>query len=133
MKPSELPPFEVFYDGDCPLCMKEISMIRKLDRSEKLRFTDIAAPSFDAFRETGKNHDALMAEIHGRMADGSLVIGVEVFRQLYMRTVFCRLIPLTRIWGIRHALDLGYVFFAKHRLRFTGRCKSGSCSIPTSA
>jgi predicted DCC family thiol-disulfide oxidoreductase YuxK len=38
---------EVFYDGDCPLCVREIRMLRRKDRAAKIVFTDIAAPTFD--------------------------------------------------------------------------------------
>jgi predicted DCC family thiol-disulfide oxidoreductase YuxK len=34
--------FEVFFDGQCPICVREIRMLSKLDRREKIRFTDIA-------------------------------------------------------------------------------------------
>ncbi len=42
------PIFEVFYDGDCPLCKREIGMLRRLDRRRWVRFTDIADPAFRA-------------------------------------------------------------------------------------
>ncbi len=32
---------EVFFDGECPLCMREIRMLRRLDRKDRIRFTDI--------------------------------------------------------------------------------------------
>ena len=35
---------EVFFDGDCPLCVKEIGMLRWMDRKNRIRFTDIAEP-----------------------------------------------------------------------------------------
>ena len=39
---------QVFYDGDCPLCAKEIALLRRLDRRQRVWFTDIAGPEFDA-------------------------------------------------------------------------------------
>ena len=73
--------FEVFYDGDCPLCLREINMLSKLDRRSRLKLTDIAAPDFDAMATTGRSWQELMDEIHGRLPDGTMVTGVEVFRQ----------------------------------------------------
>ena len=131
MSPSDQPSFEVFYDGDCPLCSKEISLLKKLDRSGRLKCTDIAQPSFDALGETRKSSDALMAEIHGRLENGQMVIGVEVFRQLYLRTFFHFLVPISRLWGLRNILDLAYTFFAKHRLKLTGRCNDKGCVVST--
>lgn len=60
---------EVFYDGDCPLCGREIAMLRRLDRRQRIRFVDIAAPGFDA-SAMGASREALMARIHGRLPDG---------------------------------------------------------------
>lgn len=129
--------FEVFFDGDCPLCKREIDMLRKLDRRGRLRFTDIAAPEFDP-DSTGLSHAELMASIRGRMPSGELVEGVEVFRQLYGAVGFGFLIPLTRLPGIQHTLDAAYGVFARNRLQLTGRgaggsCANGSCAVRESA
>lgn len=124
--------FEVFFDGDCPLCKREIDALRFLDRRRKILFTDIAAPGFDA-APLGKTYRELMDAIHGRMPDGTLVTGVEVFRQLYKAIGLGPLVALTRLPGLSHALDLGYHAFAKNRLRFTGRCikdEQGNCTVP---
>jgi len=120
--------FEVFYDGECPLCMREIRLLRRLDRKERILFTDIAAKGFDA-NTVGLTQERLMAKIHGRMPDGSLVEGVEVFRQLYSAVGFGILVALTRIPGISHLMDLGYHWFAANRLRLTGRCTKDTCEI----
>jgi len=120
--------FEVFYDGDCPLCMREIRILRRLDRHARIRFTDIAASDFDA-RSVGLSWSALMESIHGRMPDGTLVKGVEVFRQLYTAVGFGPLVALTRLPGIAQLLGLGYLVFAKNRLRLTGRCVDDACEV----
>ncbi|MEM8863974.1 MAG: DUF393 domain-containing protein [Planctomycetota bacterium] len=122
---------EVFYDGDCPLCLREINMLRRLDRQERILFTDIAAESFDASRY-GIDQETLMAEIHGRLPDGSWIIGVEVFRRLYTAVGWGWLVAPSRLPGVRQVLDFGYRQFAKHRLRLTGRCHAGACEVPAS-
>ena len=131
MSPNPDWQFEVFYDGDCPLCMREIRMLQRMDRKKQnIRFTDIAAPGFDAVAETGETHDTLMAEIHGRLPDGTLVTGVEVFRQLYGAVGFGWVFAPTRWPGIKQLSDGAYTVFAKNRLRLTGRCADGQCEIP---
>ncbi len=119
---------EVYFDGECPLCMREIRMLQRLDRRERIRFTDIAAPGFDE-RETGLNHATLMGRINGRLPNGDRIEGVEVFRQLYQAVGLGPLVALTRLPGVSHVLDWAYTWFAKNRLRLTGRCESGACSI----
>lgn len=121
---------EVFFDGECPLCVREIRMLQRLDRGRgRVRFTDIAAPSFDA-ANIGLPFEALMDRIHGRLPDGTLVEGVEVFRRLYAAVGLGPVAALTRLPGISGALDLAYGAFAKNRLRLTGRCRDGACAAP---
>lgn len=112
---------EVFYDGGCPHCRREIALLRRWDRRRRIRFTDLAEPSFVA-TDTGIEMDRLLAEIHGRLPDGSLIRGVEVFRRLYAAVGWGWLVAVTRWPGVRHALEFGYRIFARHRLRLTGRC-----------
>ena len=122
--------FEVFYDGDCPLCMREIRMLERMDRKRgRIRFTDIADGAFDAESETGRSLGQLMAEIHGRLPDGTLVTGVEVFRQLYGAVGLGWLLAPTRWPGLRWMSDGAYTVFAKNRLRLTGRCEEEQCEL----
>ena len=123
---------EVFYDGECPLCMREIDMLRGRDRKKRIVFTDIAAPDFDP-ATVGLDHDTLMKRIHARLPSGELIEGVEVFRRLYAAVGFGALVAVTRVPGVSQALDLAYTLFAKNRLRLTGRCEKadGTCSIPS--
>lgn len=122
---------EVFHDGGCPLCNKEINMLKRLDRKRgRIRFTDIAAPDFEA-GDTGLSMAALMDRIHGRLSDGTRIEGVEVFRRLYSAIGLGWLVAVTRIPGMSHLLDAGYRHFAKNRLKWTGRCQpDGECRLP---
>ncbi len=119
---------EVFYDGDCPLCMREIRLLRRLDRRQRIRFTNLAFSGFDP-KSVGKSREQLMDEIHGRLADGTWMTGVEVFRQLYAAVGFRSLVRCTRLPFISHGLEFGYRVFAKNRLWLTGRCSARSCQI----
>ncbi|MDQ3369985.1 MAG: DUF393 domain-containing protein [Myxococcota bacterium] len=133
MQPSPLAlgkTVEVFFDGDCPLCMREIRMLRRKDRDARIEFTDIAAPAFDP-SELGRTHAELMARIQGRLPDGRWIEGVEVFRQLYTAIGWRRVVAFTRLPIVRHVLAVGYRLFAANRLRLTGRCApDGSCKRP---
>ena len=119
---------EVFYDGDCPLCIREINVLRWLDKKNKIKFTDIAGPDFTEQRGTVA-WQTLMDRIHGKLPDGTMIEGVEVFRHLYTAVGFGWIVAVTRWPGISHLLDWGYKVFAKNRLKWTGRCEDGSCKI----
>ena len=125
--------FEVFFDGECPLCRREIDMIRRKDKRDVLLLTDISAQGFEL---EGFTQSELMKEIHGRKADGSFVKGVEVFRQIYRRLGFERTVRATRFPLIKHVLNFGYWIFAKlryahamHRAKRQAKigCDSNSC------
>lgn len=118
---------EVFYDGACPMCAREIAMLRRLDRAGRVRFVDIATLGFDA-GAVGVSHEALMARIHGRLPDGTLIDGVEVFRRLYTAVGFGPAVALTRLPGVAQLLDAAYAGFARRRLRLGGRCDAQACT-----
>jgi len=88
--------FEVFYDGDCPLCKREIDLLRYFDRKKRILFTDIAAENFRP-ESLGLSMETLMDRIHGRDARGNMVEGVEVFRRLYMALGLGWLVKPTRL------------------------------------
>ena len=103
---------EVFFDGACPLCMREIQMLRRKDRKQRIRFTDIADRGFDA-ATIGIPWATLMDRIHGRLPDGTLVEGVEVFRRLYAAVGFNSVVAATRLPLVAPLLELSYRLFAK--------------------
>ena len=121
---------EVFFDGDCPLCVREINMLSRLDRRSRIKITDIAAPGFDAMATAGRSWDELMAEIHGRLPDGTMVTGVEVFRRLYGAVGLGFVLAPTRWPLLRTLSDAAYTKFARNRLRLTGRCTDQTCALP---
>ncbi len=112
---------EVFYDGDCPLCKREINVLRLMDRGDRLRLTNIAATDFDAAKYD-ITMERFMEEMHGRLPSGEWVTGVEAFRHIYGAFGFGWLVSATRLPGVSHLADKAYHVFARNRLRLTGRC-----------
>ena len=123
---------EAVYDGGCSVCTKEMALLRRLDRRRRIRFTDFTAPGFDP-TSVGREHETLMATMHVRLPDGRLVTGVEAFRTLYGIVASPRLVALTRLPGISHALEAGYDWFAANRWRWTTTCADGACHVPSAA
>jgi predicted DCC family thiol-disulfide oxidoreductase YuxK len=125
----------VLYDGECPLCSREIRFLQRRDRGRgRIQFEDIARPSFDPALY-GLDARQVMARIHGVLPDGSVVEGVEVFRQAYAAVGLGWLLAPTRWPGLRRLADRAYRIFARNRLRWTGRepaCESGRCETTRS-
>ena len=124
------PEIVMLFDGDCPLCMREVRMLRRADGWRgRLGFEDIAAPDFDA-GAYGTDLETLMARIHGVLPDGTLIEGVEVFRLAYTAAGLGWLVAPTRWPGLRQLSEWSYRVFARNRLRWTGRadaCPGASC------
>lgn len=121
---------EVFYDGACPLCLREMEFLRRRDRHGRVLFTDIAAPTFEV--PAGRTYDELMARMHGRLPDGSWLEGMDVFRKLYAVVGFRSISAIMSAPLLAPLFEVGYRVFAKNRLRLTGRCAAESCTLPAS-
>jgi predicted DCC family thiol-disulfide oxidoreductase YuxK len=121
----------ILYDGECPLCRREIQLLRWLDRGrERVCFEDIAAPNFDA-SAVGIDAAAAMERIHGVLPDGAIVEGMAVFRRAYAAVGLGWLLAPTAWPGLHRLADLAYATFARNRLRWTGRsagCGPRRCS-----
>jgi len=126
----------VLYDAECPLCRREIEMLRRLDRGRhRIDFEDIAAPEFDAGRY-GLDQPTVVARIHAVLRDGSVIEGVEVFRRAYAAVGLGWLVAPTRWPILRDGFEAAYRVFARNRLHWTGRageCTDGSCAIGPAA
>jgi predicted DCC family thiol-disulfide oxidoreductase YuxK len=125
--------FTILIDGQCPLCRREAAFMRRLDRERKnLAIIDIAEPGFDpaAF---GTTHERVMGTIHGVTPAGRLVTGMEVFRRAYAAVGWGWMLAPTGWPVLRPLFDAMYRWFARNRLRFTGRaeaCEGGRCAVP---
>ena len=88
----------VWHDGDCPLCRREIALMRRLDRRGAIRFVDATDP--DATCPIDRS--ALLARFHAR-EDGVLLSGAAAFAAMW------RAIPLLRPLGLlaRNRVVLG--------------------------
>lgn len=125
------PEFVLLYDGQCPICQKEVAWLRWKNKPGRLGLQDINDAGFDA-SAYGTTHDALMAEIHGVYPDGRVIKGVDVFCVAYHAVGLGWLMAPMR-WPLLKPLCNGlYGLFARHRLQlgqwFSKRsCDQGHC------
>ena len=56
----------MLYDGDCPLCMREVNMLRRRDADVgKIQFVDIASPDYDASANAGISFEQVVCATPG--------------------------------------------------------------------
>lgn len=105
---------KVWYDGACPLCTREIALMRRLDKRKAITFVDVASgadPSCPIDRAT------LLARFHAE-EDGVVHDGAAAFAAMW------RAIPLLRPLGLAvrsplvlRVLEAAYLRFLKLRPR----------------
>ena len=128
-------PLTVFFDGACPICDREIALMRRLDRRRQLEFCDFSAQEYDA-ASSGFAAADLATVIHARWADGSVITGVDVFRAMWEAVGLGVLARLSRLSLVEPLVLRAYAWFARNRLRLTGRshaCTEDSCKSALSS
>jgi predicted DCC family thiol-disulfide oxidoreductase YuxK len=112
---------KVLVDGACPLCRREAAIWQRLDRGRgRIALVDISAADFPA-AEYGISLAHAMAEIHGILPSGAVARGMEVFRRAYAAVGLGWLLAPTAWPLLRPVFDRAYRWFARNRLRLTGR------------
>ena len=110
---AEMSALTVWFDGNCPVCRREIALMRRMDRRRRIDFVDAAQPTQVCPVERAD----LLARFHAR-EDGAMLTGAAAFAAMW------RAIPLLRPLGLaarnRHvlaALEWLYVRFLAVRPR----------------
>ncbi len=84
-----LPIVKVWYDSSCPLCAREIALMRRLDKRGAVRFVDIRAGA-----DCPLEREQLLARFHAQEGDGPIVSGAPAFAAMW------RAIPALRPLGL---------------------------------
>jgi predicted DCC family thiol-disulfide oxidoreductase YuxK len=116
--PLDLYPLTLLYDGACPVCNLEMDNLKARNTEGLLRFVDISVPQFDA-TPYGASITDMNALIHALRPDGSLVVGVEVFRLAYSAVGLGHVTVATGWPLLRPLADAAYAVFARNRYGFS--------------
>lgn len=122
----------LFYDGGCPLCVREMRHLRALDKQQRLQFENIWQADFS---ERFPDIDVTEANriLHGRMPNGEMIYGLDVTHAAWSAVDRGWLTAALRWPIIRWFADKGYLGFAKHRNRLskliTGQERCLQCSL----
>jgi predicted DCC family thiol-disulfide oxidoreductase YuxK len=116
--PVSTPALTVWYDGACPLCIREIAFMRRLDRARRIAFIDVAPEDAPC----PIDRQLLLARFHAQEAGGPVLDGAAAFAAMW------RTIPLLRPLGLAarngvvlRVLERVYDAFLKVRPRLQRR------------
>ena len=113
---------QLLYDGECPLCLREVNFLRKQDRGRGLiDFVDVMNLDYVPEDHAGISFAAAMGRIHAIQSDGTVLEGVEVFRKIYSLLGLGWIYAATRWPLIKPLVEMLYDRWADSRLALTGR------------
>lgn len=113
---------KLLYDGECPLCVREVNFLTKKDAGRGIvEFVDIADLDYDPQNNAGIDFATAMGRIHAILPDGTVVKNVEVFRQVYECLGMGWVYGITKVPVIGAIADWLYEIWADWRLKLTGR------------
>jgi predicted DCC family thiol-disulfide oxidoreductase YuxK len=138
---------KLLYDGQCPLCLREVNFLKKRDAGRGLvAFVDIADDNYIPEEHGNVDFETAMGRIHAVLPDGTAIKNVEVFRQVYETLGMGWIYAATKWPIIGSIVDRLYEIWADWRLTLTGRpdlativadrqkrieCKTqGRCQLP---
>jgi predicted DCC family thiol-disulfide oxidoreductase YuxK len=107
-------PLTLYYDGACPLCAREIALLRRHATRERLQLVDIAAANFDP-QPLGLGLTTLQARLHARWADGRWLVGLDASLASWQAAGLGAWIAPLGWRALRPMLEWGYRLFCRLR------------------
>ena len=107
--------FTVYYDGNCPLCRKEIAFYQRRRGADRISWVDVSDP--DAV-PTDLDCNKALSRFHVRERNGRLVNGGEAFAALWRQLPAFRSIgEIFRVAPLKWLLNAAYEAFLPIRPR----------------
>ncbi len=73
----------VYHDGSCPLCQREIAVVKSLHGTADISFADVSQLGPDQQPADDLTARDAMARFHVRRADGTLLSGAAAFIEMW--------------------------------------------------
>lgn len=109
----------LLYDGECPICSKEVNYLEK--RTSKVDFVDISKADYESKKYQNVTYQQAMQKMHAIEEEEHVIVGLEAFRWLYAKSNLHFLAILISLPGLRGFFQFLYSIFAQYRLKLTGR------------
>jgi predicted DCC family thiol-disulfide oxidoreductase YuxK len=103
----------VWYDGGCPLCLREIRLMRRLDKRQRIEFVDAS----DAATVCPRDRDLMLQRFHAS-ENGVLLSGAAAFAAMWRAIPLLRPLGLAARWPwFLRLLESAYLRFLRIRPR----------------
>ena len=111
--PDETPAVRVWYDSQCPLCLREIDLMRRLDSRGAIDFIDLYTA-----RDCPVDRSELLERFHAQEAGQPAVSGAAAFAAMWRAIPALRPLGLiARFPPVLWALEGAYRVFLRFRPR----------------
>ena len=113
--------FIFLFDGGCPLCLRETRFLKKKDSSNSINFIDVNNDSYNPSLYKDISYVEAMSNLHGILENGDIIKGLDVLAYSYELIGLGWVYYPLKIEFLAPLLRLFYQFWAKYRLKITGR------------
>ena len=90
---TKTPALKVFYDGECPLCQREIAYYQRLTSTEPINWID-ANENPSQLKAAGITKAEALARLHAVSTKGEIVSGVHAFHEIWKSLPRFRLLAI---------------------------------------
>lgn len=133
-------PLTLYFDGDCPLCAREIHMLSRHAPPARLVLVDISRAEFDA-RALGFSLEQMQDSLHARFDDGRWLTGLDATLWSWRAAGLGKWAAPLAWRPIRPLFTLGYRLFCRLRPHLgwlphpdgSRRCRNERCALPDTA
>ena len=111
----------VYYDGGCPVCVREIGWYRCFEGQGKIEWVDITSHA-DELKSLGIDPEEALLELFVKDQNGCILRGIDAFVLLFQQVMMLRplawllAIPVSRPW-----IKALYNWSTRRRLKKAGR------------
>lgn len=111
----------MLYDGECPLCAREVHLLQTSNPEANLSYVDIASKNYEPGKFQNLSYQQAMKQLYVVSDKGEILKGVDAFFRLYAKIGWKGLAMALKA-PIFHQIFQGlYHLFARYRLLLTGR------------
>ena len=109
------------FDGGCPLCLRETNFLKSKDELNKIDFVDINNVDYNPILFKDISYAEAMSNLHGILENGNIIKGLDVLAYSYELIGLGWVYYPLKIEFLAPVLRLFYKYWAKYRLKITGR------------